>query len=132
MRIRDTSAHRSCLIAGSRRAITREVHCSHGCCTFPVEKGNGGAGIGAKYVYIEGNNHYLWRGEGPVGLPVSMGGGRDVAGRPGPVWQHGSQPGSWVLLVSRVNIPPQRVFSLRVTTKKHSYQAEVNNSHYHS
>ena len=60
MRIRSVSARGSYVIAGGHHAITREVHSSHSCYTFLVEKGNGGAGMGIKFVYIKGIYHYLW------------------------------------------------------------------------
>jgi hypothetical protein len=45
-------------------------------------------------------------GEGPWGLPTSVGSGAGTARKPSPVWQPGSQPGCRVLPVSWVRITP--------------------------
>ena len=74
-------------------AITCEAPPSHGCYTSPVGEGNGRAHIGARSVYICGNNSYLWRGKGPGGSRGKGRGGPGVAGNPGPVWKVGFQPG---------------------------------------
>ena len=99
------------LIVEGRRAITCEANISHDCYAFHVRKGNGGAHIGAKNMYILGNNNYLWLGKDPIGHPVSMGDDRGVAGNPDPVWQPGFQPCCRVVSLAEVNSPPRQLVS---------------------
>ena len=104
------------LIVEGRRAITCEANISHDCYAFHVRKGNGGAHIGAKNMYILGNKHYLWLGKDPIGELASIGDDRGVAGNPGPVWQPGFQPCCWVISVNWVNSPPRQLASSNETT----------------
>lgn len=59
VRIRGIGAHQVC-DRGRRPAITREADNSHVRYTFLVEKSNGEANTGIKYIYIWKNNHYIW------------------------------------------------------------------------
>ena len=104
------------LIMEGHRAITCEANISHDCYAFHVQKGNRGAHIGAKNMYILGNKHYLWLGKDPIGQLVSIGDNCGVAGNLSPVWQPGFQPCCQVISVNWVNSPPEQLVSQNITT----------------
>ena len=69
----ETSAQYSRPIAG-RRAITREAMFRTVATISFVGKGNEGACIGGKNIYIRSKCHYFWWGDGFRGLPAGVGG----------------------------------------------------------
>ena len=86
IRIRGFGASGCYLIAGGRRAITRDANNSHVCYAFHVGKGKGRAHTNIKCIYIGGNNVYLWWTKDLVSPLSSVGGGPDVAENLIPVW----------------------------------------------